>query len=171
MISATFFIDWAHENVTCPMGQQSQYWKPAKGPRGKPTMQGLFPQKACAACEGRARCTRSKTGPRALTLHPQAQHRAMQAAGNASRPRPFKNAPNAGPVSKGPCLRLSLRLGCDGHDIAASRKRLSIISPRPRQSICNALWIGWARCPGRKRPSHALPNYLWQLDSPTTSST
>jgi transposase len=75
-----FQIDWEHESVTCPMGQQSQYWKPAKGPRGKPTIQVLFPKKVCGACEVRARCTRSKTGPRELTLHPHAQHLAMQAA-------------------------------------------------------------------------------------------
>jgi transposase len=74
-----FQIDWEQESVTCPMGQQSQYWKPAKGPRGKPTIQVLFPKKVCGACEVRARCTRSKTGSRELTLHPHAQHLAMQA--------------------------------------------------------------------------------------------
>src|SRR5262245_65550393 len=72
-----FHIDWAHESVTCPMGQQSQFWKSAKGPRGKPTIQVLFPKKRCAACEVRARCTRSKTGQRELNLHPQAQHMDM----------------------------------------------------------------------------------------------
>ena len=41
-----FHIDWDHESVTCPMEQQSQYWKPAKGPRGKPTIQGCFPKSA-----------------------------------------------------------------------------------------------------------------------------
>ena len=85
-----FHIDWGHESVTCPMGQQSQYWKPAKGPRGKPTLQVLFPKKSCATCEVRTRCTRSKTGPRELTLHPQAQHLAMQAARERQQTEPFQ---------------------------------------------------------------------------------
>jgi transposase len=85
-----FHIDWDHESVTCPMGQQSQYWKPAKGPRGKPTIQVLFRKKACAACEVRACCTRSKTGPRELTLHPHAQHLAMQAARERQQTEAFK---------------------------------------------------------------------------------
>jgi transposase len=75
-----FHIDWEHETVTCPMGTASQYWKPGKGPRGKPTIQVFFPKPICAACDVRARCTHSKTGPRELTLHPQEQHEAIQAA-------------------------------------------------------------------------------------------
>jgi len=85
-----FHIDWDHERVTCPMGQQSQYWKPAKGPRGKPTIQVLFRKKACAACEVRARCTHSKIGPRELTLHSHAQHLAMQAARERQQTEAFK---------------------------------------------------------------------------------
>jgi transposase len=85
-----FHIDWDQEIVTCPMGHQSQYWKSAKGPRGKATVQVLFPKKVCAACEVRARCTRSKTGPRELTLHPKAQHLALQAARERQRTEPFK---------------------------------------------------------------------------------
>ena len=75
-----FRIHWDHEMVTCPTGHQSRYWKPATGPRGKPTIQVLFDKKTCAGCAVRIRCTRSKAGPRELTLHPQAQHLALQAA-------------------------------------------------------------------------------------------
>lgn len=85
-----FHIDWDQEMVTCPMGQPSRYWKPAKGPRGKPTIQVLFPKKSCAVCDVRARCTRSKTGPRELTLHPKAQHLALQAARERQRTDTFK---------------------------------------------------------------------------------
>ena len=87
--SSHFPIDWDHESVTCPTGQQSQSWQPAKGPRGKPTIQGLFPTKSWAACEVRARCTRSKTGPRELPLPPQAPHMAMQAARERQQTAPF----------------------------------------------------------------------------------
>jgi transposase len=77
---AQFAIDWETETVTCPNGKQSRYWKPATGPRGKPTIQIHFDKKDCAACPVRAQCTHSRTGPRELTLHPQAQQLALQAA-------------------------------------------------------------------------------------------
>jgi len=76
------------------MGEQRQSWKLAKGPRGKPTIQVLLPKRGCAACEVRAHCTRSKTGPRALTLYPQAQHRAMQAARERQQTASFKAGDN-----------------------------------------------------------------------------
>ena len=75
-----FQIDWAQEIVICPMGKQSRPWKPSKGPRGKPTLQVSFYRKDCAACRVRERCTRSTTEARGLTLHPKAQHLALQAA-------------------------------------------------------------------------------------------
>jgi transposase len=76
--------------VTCPTGHQSRYWKPATGPRGKPTIQVLFDKKDCADCAVRSRCTRSKIGPRELTLHPQAQHLALQAARERQQTDAFK---------------------------------------------------------------------------------
>jgi transposase len=72
--------DWDREIVTCPMGKHSRPWKPGKGPRGKPTMPVSFSRKDGAECLIRARCTRSKTAARGLTLHPQAQQLALQAA-------------------------------------------------------------------------------------------
>jgi transposase len=78
--ASQFRIDWDQETVTCPNGKQNRYWKPATGPRGKPTIQVLFDKKDCAGCAVRSRCTRSKAGPRELTLHPKAQHLALQAA-------------------------------------------------------------------------------------------
>jgi transposase len=85
-----FRIHWDQEMVTCPMGHQSRYWKPATGPRGKPTIQVLFDKKDCAGCAVRSRCTRSKTGPRELTLHPKAQHLALQAARERQQTDAFK---------------------------------------------------------------------------------
>jgi transposase len=89
--TSQFHIDWDRTVVTCPTGQQSRYWKPATGPRGKPTIQVLFDKKTCAACTVRARCTRSKTGPRELTLHPQAQQLALQAARERQHTDAFKD--------------------------------------------------------------------------------
>jgi transposase len=85
-----FHMDWDQERVICPMGQPSRYWKPAKGPRGKATIQVIFAQKTCLACAGRSRCTRSKTGPRELTLHPKEQHQALQAARERQQSQDFK---------------------------------------------------------------------------------
>jgi transposase len=88
--ASQFRIDWDQETVTCPNGKQNRYWKPATGPRGKPTIQVLFDKKDCAGCAVRSRCTRSKAGPRELTLHPKAQHLALQAARERQQTDAFK---------------------------------------------------------------------------------
>jgi transposase len=85
-----FHIDWERERVVCPMGKQSRPWKPSKGPRGKPTLQVSFYRKDCAQCLVRSRCTRSKTEARGLTLHPKAQHLALQAARERQDTKRFK---------------------------------------------------------------------------------
>jgi transposase len=85
-----FQIDWEQEIVLCPMGKQSRPWKPSKGPRGKPTLQVSFYRKDCAECLARERCTRSKTEARSLTLHPKAQHLALQAARERQYTEQFK---------------------------------------------------------------------------------
>ncbi len=72
------------------MGKQSRPWKPSKGPRGKPTFQVSFYRKDCAACRVRERCTRSATEARGLTLHPKAQHLALQAARERQQTERFK---------------------------------------------------------------------------------
>jgi transposase len=85
-----FQIDWDQAIVICPMGKQSRPWKPSKGPRGKPTFQLSFYRKDCAACGVRERCTRSTTAARGLTLHPKAQHLALQAARERQQTERFK---------------------------------------------------------------------------------
>jgi len=70
--------------------KQSRPWKPSKGPRGKPTLQVSFYRKDCAACSVRERCTRSPTEARGLTLHPKAQHLALQAARERQQTEHFK---------------------------------------------------------------------------------
>ena len=47
-------------------------------------------KKDCAGCAVRPRCTRSTTGPRELTLHPQAQQLALQAARERQQTESFK---------------------------------------------------------------------------------
>jgi transposase len=50
----------------------------------------LFDKKDCAGCAVRFRCTRGKAGPRELTLHPKAQHLALQAARERQQTDAFK---------------------------------------------------------------------------------
>jgi transposase len=83
-------IDWEQAIVSCPMGKQSRPWKPSKGPRGKPTLQVSFYRKDCAACRVRERCTRSTTEARGLTLHPKAQHLALQTARERQHTEQFR---------------------------------------------------------------------------------
>ncbi len=45
-----FEIDWDAQLVTCPRGKQSRFWQPAKGRRGRDTIQVQFDQSDCLAC-------------------------------------------------------------------------------------------------------------------------
>jgi transposase len=76
-----FSIDWDAKSVTCPQGQKSKYWKPAKDTNGKDVICIRFPRPACRNCDARSRCTRSKKDSRSLTLRPEkAQQQAIQQA-------------------------------------------------------------------------------------------
>lgn len=87
-----FQIDWDQKKVTCPMGKTSTCWYPDHGPRGKPTIQVHFGNRDCRECEARARCTRSKSAPRGLTLQPKEQHLALQAARERQKTSEFREA-------------------------------------------------------------------------------
>lgn len=85
-----FTIDWAAQRVTCPRGQQSVRWCQTETARGRTMVHIDFAAAACAACPVRARCTRAPTAPRSLTLQPQAEHEAIQAARQRQQTAPFK---------------------------------------------------------------------------------
>jgi transposase len=66
-----FQIDWQAEQVTCPQGKTSSYWQSHMSIRHTPVLKINFRNKDCGPCPTRALCTRSKSGPRTLTLiHP-----------------------------------------------------------------------------------------------------
>ena len=75
-----FAIDWEAQQVTCPQGAQSKGWKPTHDRHGNPVVYITFPREVCLACPMRNVCTRSKTSGRSLTVRPQAEHAALQAA-------------------------------------------------------------------------------------------
>lgn len=85
-----FTIDWENEVVFCPMGKPSRYWGSAKGPRGQPTIQVQFKHSDCSDCAARARCTRSKSSSRGLTLQPRKRQLALQAAREREKTQVFK---------------------------------------------------------------------------------
>lgn len=75
-----FAIDWEAKQVRCPAGKQSKSWSASKGRSGQAQISVQFEQKDCGPCELRGQCVASKTRARAITLLPQAQHEALQAA-------------------------------------------------------------------------------------------
>jgi transposase len=75
-----FTVDWASHRVHCPQGQLSRKWQPTHDGFGNPVIHVAFDQRDCAACVSRPRCTRAATSGRAMTLRPEGQHRALQAA-------------------------------------------------------------------------------------------
>ncbi len=76
----SFAIDWAARVVTCPQGQRSIRWSVTRTARQRTMIHVDFAKAACAACPARELCTRATTVPRTLTLQPQAEHEAIQAA-------------------------------------------------------------------------------------------
>jgi transposase len=75
-----FTIDWEAQKVTCPQGQLSRQWIPAQDAWGNATIHVQFARSACLRCTSRSDCTRAKRDPRELTLRPQTEHEALQAA-------------------------------------------------------------------------------------------
>ena len=75
-----FEIDWQAKQVKCPGGKVSRRWSTSTGRTGQEQISVQFGAADCAACALRSGCVRSETRPRAMTLLPQAQHEALQAA-------------------------------------------------------------------------------------------
>jgi transposase len=77
-----FTINWDDENATCPAGRTSISWTPAIDKRRNHVVTIKFSTKACGPCPLRAQCTRSRkaSARRTITVRPQEQYRALQAA-------------------------------------------------------------------------------------------
>ncbi len=80
-----FTINWDAELMTCPKGKESSSWAATKDLSGNSRIAVKFKQADCAQCESRQLCTRSKKGPRHLTIKAREEHdvlveaRALQA--------------------------------------------------------------------------------------------
>jgi len=71
-----FHIDWEQQRATCPAGCTSQSWTPARWRRAKVVIK--FSMRDCQPCVHRRQCTTAKR--RSISVHPQVQHQALQAA-------------------------------------------------------------------------------------------
>lgn len=84
-----FSIDWQAQTVLCPASQTSRTWHVQQ--RGtREVIQVCFDRRDCAICTSRPQCTSSRAGPRKVTLRPQAQHEALQAARQRQTTPEFK---------------------------------------------------------------------------------
>jgi transposase len=90
--AAQFQIDWQEKQVRCPSGKVSVGWSASKGRKGQEQISVQFARADCESCELRSRCVASKTGARAMTLLPQAQYEALQAARERQETDDFKAA-------------------------------------------------------------------------------
>jgi transposase len=77
-----FRIDWARPHATCPAGKTSIGWTPAVDSRGNAVIKVKCSSKDCRRCDQLPQCIRSqKRYPRrTLTIRPQPQYQALQAA-------------------------------------------------------------------------------------------
>ena len=100
----SFDINWEAKTATCPQGQTSTRWIPAKDKNGNDVILVRFSRPGCRLCESRSRCTRAKTESRSLTLRLIDQ--LIQLSPN--RKNPQRNIPR--PRMMAPCSRFLLRL-------------------------------------------------------------
>jgi transposase len=75
-----FAIDWETRTATCPQGKTSQNWHLRREKYGHEYIDIRFSPADCRTCAYRSDCTRSKRGVRVISLKPQAEYEALQAA-------------------------------------------------------------------------------------------
>ncbi len=80
--ASQFLIDWERKPAICPEGQRGISWTPAIDHRTNEVIKIKFSTKDCGRCPRQVHCIRSakKYKRRTITIRPQAQHEALQAA-------------------------------------------------------------------------------------------
>jgi transposase len=73
-----FDLNWETRTAICPTGQQSSRWINSRSTHGSPVIRIQFAANICSACPVKARCTHGSK--RGLTLRPQFEYEALQAA-------------------------------------------------------------------------------------------
>jgi transposase len=75
--NSNFSIDWDKQVAICPLRHQSKRWIEKTDSKGQPIIHIRFSQSNCGTCLSRSRCTRAKTEPRELTIHPKQEYTAL----------------------------------------------------------------------------------------------
>jgi transposase len=118
--ASQFVFDWQAKQATCPQGHHSACWTERTEKRsGRPIVAVQFAKATCQQCPARAACTRAQSLPRQVTVHPQAQHEALQQARLYQQTEAFRQdyahrAGVEGTISQGVCafgLRQARYLG------------------------------------------------------------
>ena len=91
-----FAVDWQKECATCPAGKMSSSWSPVQDRRGNPVIKIKFAMQDCRPCPVRQQCTHTQsTSPRrVLTVRPEPEYQALQAARQWQATQEFKLAYN-----------------------------------------------------------------------------
>jgi transposase len=76
----SFQIEWARQQAICLAGHVSSGWTPTVDRRGNEIIRIKFSVRDCRPCPSRAQCTRAATARRMLSIRPDQQYRALQAA-------------------------------------------------------------------------------------------
>jgi transposase len=84
-------VDCKRERVTCPQGQRSVGWHPAKDAKGESVVQVLVAKAVCQVCPCRSLCTDAQATGRSMTLpFPQERHELLRAARKRQQTEAFK---------------------------------------------------------------------------------
>lgn len=75
-----FKIDWDREQVTCPQGRMSSYWRRMGREDGSSRIQVQFSRLDCGPCVARAACASAKTARRVMHFHEKEEYEALRAA-------------------------------------------------------------------------------------------
>ena len=86
----SFVIDWETEQAICPQGHRSVKWTPGPNQSGSPAIRIRFHKATCLTCPMRSACTSSKEAARQITIKPQAQHEALEAARQRQETEAYK---------------------------------------------------------------------------------
>jgi DDE family transposase len=88
--AADFELDWNKRMATCPSGHRSRSWLERTNDRGLSEIKIKFARGDCRACGVREQCTRTAEQRRTLTIHPEAEFKALAAARARTRQAEYK---------------------------------------------------------------------------------
>ena len=77
--ASNFKIDWEKQQALCPQERKSVSWTPAKDGQ-RDVIKIKFASADCGACRSRKQCTHATQPRRTLTIRPQEEYLALQAA-------------------------------------------------------------------------------------------